>query len=164
MLTTFDEPWMNPNDTTVFVTGGTGSFGRAFVRAVLERFSPRKLIVFSRDELKQYEMQQDAAFRGQDCLAERCGKPAPQPLPRQRRPPGRRRLSLFQRYQRELTRCVDLPRARRRRRRVTSFLPYGRQQIDDDDIAAVVSVLKGDWWGAGASKYRLGFPGAMEPT
>ncbi len=68
MLKKFDEPWMDLNDKTVFVTGGTGSFGRAFVRIVLERYSPRKLIVFSRDELKQYEMQQDAAFGGRDCL------------------------------------------------------------------------------------------------
>jgi UDP-N-acetylglucosamine 4,6-dehydratase len=56
------------NDKTVFVTGGTGSFGRAFVRTVLENYRPRKLIVFSRDELKQFEMQQDTAFRGQDCM------------------------------------------------------------------------------------------------
>lgn len=67
-MTKFDEPWTDLNDKTVFVTGGTGSFGRAFVRTVLENYRPRKLIVFSRDELKQFEMQQDAAFRGQDCL------------------------------------------------------------------------------------------------
>lgn len=42
----------------VLVTGGTGSFGQALVRTVLERYSPRKLIVYSRDELKQYEMAQ----------------------------------------------------------------------------------------------------------
>jgi UDP-N-acetylglucosamine 4,6-dehydratase len=41
----------------VLVTGGTGSFGRRFVRRVLAEHTPRKLIVFSRDELKQYEMQ-----------------------------------------------------------------------------------------------------------
>jgi len=40
----------------VFVTGGTGSFGRRFVRNVLTRSKPRKLIVYSRDELKQHEM------------------------------------------------------------------------------------------------------------
>lgn len=68
MLATFDEPWVDLNDKTVFVTGGTGSFGRAFVRTVLEHFSPRKLIVFSRDEFKQSEMQRDPAFRGQECL------------------------------------------------------------------------------------------------
>jgi UDP-N-acetylglucosamine 4,6-dehydratase len=43
---------------SVLVTGGTGSFGRRFVRSVLEGFAPRRLIVFSRDELKQYEMAQ----------------------------------------------------------------------------------------------------------
>jgi UDP-N-acetylglucosamine 4,6-dehydratase len=41
------------------VTGGTGSFGRAFVRRILADWEPKRLIVFSRDELKQYEMQQD---------------------------------------------------------------------------------------------------------
>lgn len=40
----------------VFVTGGTGSFGRRFVRRVLKTAKPRKLIVYSRDELKQHEM------------------------------------------------------------------------------------------------------------
>ena len=48
----------------VLVTGGTGSFGRAFVRTVLSRYSPRKLIVFSRDEVKQYDMQHDSAHEG----------------------------------------------------------------------------------------------------
>jgi UDP-N-acetylglucosamine 4,6-dehydratase len=42
----------------VLVTGGTGSFGQKFVETVLARFSPNRLIIFSRDELKQYEMQQ----------------------------------------------------------------------------------------------------------
>jgi UDP-N-acetylglucosamine 4,6-dehydratase len=46
------------DDKSVLVTGGTGSFGRQFVRAVLERYKPRRLVVFSRDELKQFEMQQ----------------------------------------------------------------------------------------------------------
>jgi UDP-N-acetylglucosamine 4,6-dehydratase/5-epimerase len=41
---------------TILVTGGTGSFGKSFVRTVLERYSPKKLIVFSRDELKQSDM------------------------------------------------------------------------------------------------------------
>ena len=43
------------NDKSILVTGGTGSFGHAFVRTCLERFQPRKLIVFSRNELKQHE-------------------------------------------------------------------------------------------------------------
>lgn len=46
------------NGKSVLVTGGTGSFGQAFVRIVLERFQPKRLIVFSRDEMKQYEMAQ----------------------------------------------------------------------------------------------------------
>lgn len=50
------------NDKVVLVTGGTGSFGRAFIREVLNRSSPRKLIIFSRDEAKQYEMQNDPIY------------------------------------------------------------------------------------------------------
>jgi UDP-N-acetylglucosamine 4,6-dehydratase/5-epimerase len=43
---------------SVLITGGTGSFGAAFVRQLLERADPKRLIVFSRDELKQFEMTQ----------------------------------------------------------------------------------------------------------
>jgi len=43
----------------ILVTGGTGSFGKRFVQTVLCRYAPRKLIVYSRDELKQSEMQQE---------------------------------------------------------------------------------------------------------
>jgi UDP-N-acetylglucosamine 4,6-dehydratase len=43
----------------VLVTGGTGSFGRAFASALLARAEPRRLVIFSRDELKQYEMAQE---------------------------------------------------------------------------------------------------------
>ena len=42
----------------VLVTGGTGSFGKAFIAEVLKRWNPKRVIVYSRDELKQYEMQQ----------------------------------------------------------------------------------------------------------
>jgi UDP-N-acetylglucosamine 4,6-dehydratase len=42
----------------ILVTGGTGSFGKQFIRTVLARYKPHRLIVLSRDELKQYEMQQ----------------------------------------------------------------------------------------------------------
>lgn len=45
----------------ILVTGGTGSFGRRFIETVLTRATPRKLIVYSRDELKQSEMQIDLA-------------------------------------------------------------------------------------------------------
>ncbi|HEY0436201.1 MAG TPA: UDP-N-acetylglucosamine 4,6-dehydratase (inverting) [Phenylobacterium sp.] len=47
----------------ILITGGTGSFGRRFVETVLDRAKPRKLIVYSRDELKQSEMQMDLAER-----------------------------------------------------------------------------------------------------
>ena len=42
---------------TVLITGGTGSFGKKFIKVVLEKYSPKKIIVYSRDELKQYELQ-----------------------------------------------------------------------------------------------------------
>lgn len=45
------------DDKVVLLTGGTGSFGRRFTEIVLNRYKLRKLIIFSRDELKQYEMQ-----------------------------------------------------------------------------------------------------------
>ena len=47
---------MNWNDKTVLVTGGTGSFGKKFAEIMLREFHPQKLIIFSRDELKQHEM------------------------------------------------------------------------------------------------------------
>lgn len=47
------------SEKTVLITGGTGSFGKKYVKTLLERYSPEKIIIFSRDELKQYEMQQE---------------------------------------------------------------------------------------------------------
>ncbi len=49
---------MDWSTKSVLVTGGTGSFGRRFVEVLLEKKRPKKLIVFSRDELKQHEMRQ----------------------------------------------------------------------------------------------------------
>jgi len=46
------------NGKDIMVIGGTGSFGKALTSIVLDRFKPKRLIIFSRDELKQYEMQQ----------------------------------------------------------------------------------------------------------
>ncbi|MEW5801197.1 MAG: UDP-N-acetylglucosamine 4,6-dehydratase (inverting) [bacterium] len=46
------------NGKVILITGGTGSFGHQFCKTVLARYRPKKLIVFSRDELKQYEMRQ----------------------------------------------------------------------------------------------------------
>jgi UDP-N-acetylglucosamine 4,6-dehydratase len=53
------------NDKSILITGGTGSFGRQYVKTLLERYQPKKLIIYSRDELKQYEMEQDFP---QDCM------------------------------------------------------------------------------------------------
>ena len=44
------------NDKIILVTGGTGSFGKRFIKTVFEEYSPKKIIVYSRDELKQFEM------------------------------------------------------------------------------------------------------------
>ena len=46
------------NNQTILVTGGTGSFGKKFVQILLSKYRPKKIIVYSRDELKQFEMQQ----------------------------------------------------------------------------------------------------------
>jgi UDP-N-acetylglucosamine 4,6-dehydratase len=47
------------NNASILITGGTGSFGKQYTRTILSRYSPRKLIIFSRDELKQFEMAQE---------------------------------------------------------------------------------------------------------
>lgn len=49
---------MDWSDKVVLVTGGTGSFGKKFIRILLDEYRPLKVIVFSRDELKQHEMRQ----------------------------------------------------------------------------------------------------------
>ena len=47
------------NDKSILITGATGSFGKQFVKTLLNQYQPRKVIVYSRDELKQYEMAQE---------------------------------------------------------------------------------------------------------
>ena len=54
------------NDRSILVTGGTGSFGNAFIPHILNNFSPKRVIVFSRDEMKQWEMAKK--FPGEDRL------------------------------------------------------------------------------------------------
>lgn len=57
------------NDKSVLVTGGTGSFGKAFIKTVLERYPRvRRLVVYSRDELKQFEMSQVFNDRDYPCI------------------------------------------------------------------------------------------------
>ena len=46
------------NGKNILITGGTGSFGKQYVRTILKRYKPNKIIIYSRDELKQYEMAQ----------------------------------------------------------------------------------------------------------
>ncbi len=47
------------DNQTILITGGTGSFGKMAIDTLLKRYNPKKIIVFSRDELKQFEMQQE---------------------------------------------------------------------------------------------------------
>ena len=46
-------------NSTLLITGGTGSFGKKFVPMTLKKFNPRKLVIFSRDEMKQWDMAQE---------------------------------------------------------------------------------------------------------
>ncbi|SMF45042.1 UDP-N-acetylglucosamine 4,6-dehydratase (inverting) [Desulfovibrio gilichinskyi] len=56
------------NDKSILITGGTGSFGQKFVQTVLNRYHPKRLVIFSRDELKQHEMQQIFSPDDYPCL------------------------------------------------------------------------------------------------
>ena len=58
VIRSFDTPAPDLAGSSILVTGGTGTFGKSFVATVAERYAPKRLIVFSRDELKQSEMQQ----------------------------------------------------------------------------------------------------------
>ncbi|MBU0482008.1 MAG: UDP-N-acetylglucosamine 4,6-dehydratase (inverting) [Proteobacteria bacterium] len=53
------------NDKSILITGGTGSFGKQYTRTILSQYQPKKLIIYSRDELKQFEMEQDF---NKDCM------------------------------------------------------------------------------------------------
>ena len=45
------------NNKKILITGGTGSFGNSFIRNTLQKYKPKKIIIYSRDELKQFEME-----------------------------------------------------------------------------------------------------------
>ena len=45
------------NNKVILITGGTGSFGKQYIRTILQHYKPKKIIIYSRDELKQFEMQ-----------------------------------------------------------------------------------------------------------
>jgi UDP-N-acetylglucosamine 4,6-dehydratase/5-epimerase len=59
---------MDLNGKTILITGGTGSFGKKFTEIVLSRYQPRKLIIFSRDELKQHDMRRQFPDTGQSAM------------------------------------------------------------------------------------------------
>ena len=56
------------NNKNILVTGGTGSFGNLFVETILKKFKPKKLIIFSRDELKQSQMSQKFSSGKYKCM------------------------------------------------------------------------------------------------
>ena len=64
----FDTSRTDLSDKAVLVTGGTGSFGQHFVRTVLANHKPKRLIIFSRDEVKQYDMAQDFTTEEREVL------------------------------------------------------------------------------------------------
>ncbi len=53
------------NGKNILITGGTGSFGKKYTQILLEKYNPNKIIIYSRDELKQYEMAQEF---NQNCM------------------------------------------------------------------------------------------------
>ena len=53
------------DNKNILITGGTGSFGRKFTSTLIQRYKPNKIIIYSRDELKQSQMQQEYT---QDCM------------------------------------------------------------------------------------------------
>lgn len=56
------------NDKSILITGGTGSFGKKATELILKRYKPRRLIIFSRDELKQFEMAQIYPMSDYECM------------------------------------------------------------------------------------------------
>lgn len=56
------------NNKSILITGGTGSFGKRFTAMVLERYHPKRLIIYSRDELKQFEMAQQFSIKQFSCM------------------------------------------------------------------------------------------------
>ncbi|MBF0177402.1 MAG: UDP-N-acetylglucosamine 4,6-dehydratase (inverting) [Magnetococcales bacterium] len=57
---------MDLNGKSILVTGGSGSFGKHFAKMALEKYQPRRLIIFSRDEMKQFDMQNTVPFMGRE--------------------------------------------------------------------------------------------------
>lgn len=64
----FNEPMINLDGKSILITGGTGSFGRQFCRVILKRFKPKRVVIYSRDEFKQYSMAQEFSNDEFPCL------------------------------------------------------------------------------------------------
>ena len=56
------------NNTSILITGGTGSFGKHLIKTILKQHQPERIIVYSRDELKQFEMQNSKIFANEKVL------------------------------------------------------------------------------------------------
>jgi len=56
------------NDKIILITGGTGSFGKKCTEIILKKYKPKKVIIFSRDELKQFDMSQIFSFQKYPCM------------------------------------------------------------------------------------------------
>lgn len=59
MIRDFTPQNLDLKGKSILITGGTGSFGKSFVKRLITEYEPKRIIIYSRDELKQYEMQQD---------------------------------------------------------------------------------------------------------
>jgi len=64
----FEDNHINFNDKVILITGGTGSFGKECTKIILNKYKPKKLIIFSRDEMKQYEMAQNYPIHIFPCI------------------------------------------------------------------------------------------------
>jgi UDP-N-acetylglucosamine 4,6-dehydratase len=67
-LSPFTNEFFMFDDTAILITGGTGSFGKQYVRTLLNQYQPRRLVIYSRDELKQFEMAQVFSERQFPCM------------------------------------------------------------------------------------------------
>ena len=56
------------NEKSILITGGTGSFGKKCIEVLLKKYKPKRIIVFSRDELKQFEMAQQFSPEKFPCM------------------------------------------------------------------------------------------------
>ncbi|HBJ93920.1 MAG TPA: UDP-N-acetylglucosamine 4,6-dehydratase (inverting), partial [Hyphomonadaceae bacterium] len=64
----FRTPFPDLNGKSILITGGTGSFGKKLVKIITDNWTPRRLVIFSRDELKQYEMAQEFPMQKHEFL------------------------------------------------------------------------------------------------